>query len=98
LANGTDAVLFVREITSLDSVNGQSLSKTNSGIAIAPGQCQEEITMLNEDRSNTPELHNNSTEAQKTVHERLNRIANKAAEQAEDTEQRYDEEHGIFTK
>jgi hypothetical protein len=50
------------------------------------------------DRSTTPELQSGSTDAQKAVHERLNRMANKAAEQAEAREQRYDEEHGIFTK
>jgi hypothetical protein len=49
------------------------------------------------DRSTTPE-QNGSTDAQKAVHERLNRMANKAAEQAEAREQRYDQEHGIFTK
>jgi hypothetical protein len=54
--------------------------------------------MLNETDRSTPEPHNDSTEAQKKAHERLNRIANKAAKQAEEEEQRYDEEHGIFTK
>jgi hypothetical protein len=50
------------------------------------------------DRSSAPEPRHSSTESKKAVHERLNRIANKAAEQAEDREHRYDEEHGIFTK
>jgi hypothetical protein len=54
--------------------------------------------MPNETDRSTPELHNDSTEAQKKVHERLKRIANKAADKAEEEEQRYDEEHGIFTK
>ena len=54
--------------------------------------------MLNETDRSTPEPHNDSTEAQKRAHERLNRLANKVAKQGEEEEQRYDEEHGIFTK
>ena len=67
-------------------------------MAIALRQYEEKITMLNETDRSTPELQNDSVEAQKRAHERLNRLANKAAKQGEEEEQRYDEEHGIFTK
>jgi hypothetical protein len=74
------------------------LSRIGSGMAIALRQYEEKITMLNETDRSTPELQNDSVEAQKRAHERLNRLANKAAKQGEEEEQRYDEEHGIFTK
>jgi len=50
------------------------------------------------DGSNTPETQNDSAEARKKLHERLNRIANKTAKQGEEEEERYDEDHSIFTK
>jgi hypothetical protein len=50
------------------------------------------------DGSNTPEPQNDSAEARKKLHERLNRIANKTAKQGEEEEERYDEDHSIFTK
>jgi hypothetical protein len=56
-----------------------------------------ETTMPKETDRTTSELHNDS-ETQKKVNQRLNRLANKAAAQGEDEEQRYDQDHGIFTK
>jgi hypothetical protein len=50
------------------------------------------------DRSDTSKLQPNSTDAQKAVQEKLDRIADKAAKRGEKREQRYDEEHGIFTR
>ena len=37
-------------------------------------------------------------EAQKTVLEKMNRIANKSAKRVSERLQRYDSNHGIFTK
>lgn len=50
------------------------------------------------DRSDKSNLQDNSTDAEKATQEKLNRIADKAAKQGEKREQRFDEEHGIFTK
>lgn len=50
------------------------------------------------DRSAIPELRDDSSDNQKTVEEKLDRIAEKAARRAGNREQRYDGEHGIFTK
>jgi hypothetical protein len=92
-------VLGVDGITRLDSVCRRPLSWISSGIAIALTQYEEKITMPNEaDGSNTPEPQNDSAEARKKLHERLNRIANKTAKQGEEEEERYDEDHSIFTK
>jgi hypothetical protein len=55
--------------------------------------------MLNEpDNSDSPKLEDDSTDAQKALQEKLSRIANKAAKRAGNRQQRYDGEHGIFTK
>ena len=55
--------------------------------------------MLNEpETSDSPKLQDDSTDAQKVLQEKLSRIANKAARRAGNREQRYDGEHGIFTK
>jgi hypothetical protein len=55
--------------------------------------------MLNEtDSSDTPKLQNDSTDVQKPVQEKLSSIANNAAKQARKRQQRYDGEHGIFTR
>jgi hypothetical protein len=50
------------------------------------------------DRTATPELRDDSSDNQKTVQEKLDHIAEKAARRAGNREQRYDGEHGIFTK
>jgi hypothetical protein len=63
------------------------------------GAIKEEIVMPNEaDNSNTPKTQDDNTEFQQSVQEKLSRIAKRAAKRAGTTEQRYDEEHGIFTK
>ena len=56
--------------------------------------------MLNEtDRAaGTPKLQENPTDAQKALQEKLSRIANKSARRLVSRLQRYDGEHGIFTK
>lgn len=56
--------------------------------------------MLNEtDRAaGTPELQEDSTDAQKASQERLSRIANKSVTRMVNRQQRYDGEHGIFIK
>lgn len=55
--------------------------------------------MSNEtDRSDKPNPQDNSADARKAVQEKLDRIADKAAKRGEKREQRYDGEHGIFTK
>jgi hypothetical protein len=50
------------------------------------------------DSPDTPKLQEDSADAQKAVQEKLDRIADKAAKRGEKREQRYDEEHGIFTR
>jgi hypothetical protein len=61
---------------------------------------RREATMLNEtDRAaGTPELQEDSTDAQKASQERLSRIANKSVTRMVNRQQRYDGEHGIFIK
>jgi hypothetical protein len=60
---------------------------------------EEETTMSNEtDRSDKPNLQDNSADEQKAAQEKVDCIADKAAKRGEKREQRYDEEHGIFTK
>lgn len=55
--------------------------------------------MSNEiDNPELPKLEDNSTDAQRAVQEKLQHIAKKAASRAGNRLQRYDEEHGIFTK
>jgi hypothetical protein len=56
--------------------------------------------MLNEtDRAaRTPERQEGSADAQKASQEKLSRIANKSARRVVNRLQRYDGEHGIFTK
>ena len=55
--------------------------------------------MLNESESADPQqVEGDASDAQQTVLENLNRIANKAAKRAGSRQQRYDAEHGIFTK
>lgn len=56
--------------------------------------------MLNEtDRAaGTPELQEDSTDAQKALQEKLSRIANKSVRRMVNRQQRYDGEHGIFIK
>jgi hypothetical protein len=72
----------------------------NSGIAIALRKGQGGITMLNETdtTAGTPQPQDESSDTQKTLQERLNQIANKAAKRVANRVQRYDEEHGLFTK
>ena len=50
------------------------------------------------DSSDKPNLEDNSNDAKKAVQEKLDRIADKAAKRGEKRQQRFDEEHGIFTK
>ena len=62
---------------------------------------KEKHTMLNEtDSSDTtrPEDDLPAVQKKNTTDEKLNRIASKAAKRAGMREQRYDREHGIFTK
>jgi hypothetical protein len=60
---------------------------------------KEEMTMLNSpDNPDTPALEEESTDAQKAVQATLNRIANNAAKRGILRQQRYDAEHGIFTR
>jgi hypothetical protein len=55
--------------------------------------------MLNDtDSPDTPALEDESTDAQKDVREKLNRIANKAAKRGIIRQQSHDAEHGIFTR
>jgi hypothetical protein len=55
--------------------------------------------MLNDtDSPDTPALEDESTDAQKAVQEKLDRIANKAAKRGVLRQQRFDADHGIFTK
>ena len=69
------------------------------GIAIALRKVKVKITMINEiDRLNTQQDQDESTDPEKAVREKLNRIANKASKQAVKRQQRYDGKHGIFTK
>lgn len=51
-----------------------------------------------DDRSDSSDLEDTSTEFQEAVQERLNSIANKAAKRARIREERYDAEHDVFTK
>jgi hypothetical protein len=48
--------------------------------------------------TDTPRLQNDLTSGQQTLQEELDRIANRAAKRAAERQQRYDGEHGIFTK
>ncbi len=50
------------------------------------------------DRSDEPNLQETSNDAKKAVQEKLDLIADKAAKRGEKRQQRFDEEHGIFTK
>jgi hypothetical protein len=71
----------------------------NSGTAIAFYWFKERITMPDEtDRSAIPEPRDDSSDSQKAVQEKLEHIAEKAAKRAGKRQQRYDGEHGIFTK
>jgi hypothetical protein len=55
--------------------------------------------MLNEtDSTNTTKPQGDVPDAEKATVEKVNGIANKAAARARMRQQRYDEEHGIFTK
>lgn len=55
--------------------------------------------MSNEtDSSGKPNLQDNSEDAKKAAQEKVDRIADKAANCGEKRQQRYDQEHGIFTK
>ena len=45
-----------------------------------------------------PQLENEPTDAHEVLREKLRRIANKAAKRAAERQQRYDGDHGIFTK
>lgn len=71
----------------------------NFGMALADGIEKKGVAMTNlDDRSDSPDLEDTSTESQEEVQERLNSIANKAAKRARVSEERYDAEHDIFTK
>lgn len=50
------------------------------------------------DESAIPELRDDSPESQKALQEKLDSIAEKAARRGGNRQQRFDEEHGIFTK
>lgn len=50
------------------------------------------------DGSSIPELRDAPSDTQKVVQEKLDRIAERAATRAGNRQQRYDGEHGIFTK
>jgi hypothetical protein len=50
------------------------------------------------DQSATPEPRDGSSDSQKAVQEKLERVAEKAARRAGKRQQRYDGEHSIFTK
>lgn len=55
--------------------------------------------MSNEtDTLDKPNLQDNSDDGMKVSQEKLDRIAGKAAKRGEKRQQRYDQEHGIFTK
>ena len=55
--------------------------------------------MLNDtDSPDVPALEDESTDAQRAVQEKLNRIANKAAKRGAIRQQGYDAEHGILTR
>jgi hypothetical protein len=55
--------------------------------------------MLNEpDSTNTTAPETDAQDAQRKTAEKLNRIADKAAGRPGITQQRYDRDHGIFTK
>jgi hypothetical protein len=76
-----------------------NFSTAKFGIAIALKLLKEENTMPNE--TNDPEkteLQDRPTSSQEALQEKLNNIANKAAERAANRQKRYDSEHGIFTR
>lgn len=50
------------------------------------------------DNSATPEARDDSSDSQKAVQEKVERVAKKAAIRAGKRQQHYDGEHGIFTK
>lgn len=50
------------------------------------------------DKSVTPEARDDSSDSQKAVQEKVERVAKKAAIRAGKRQQHYDGEHGIFTK
>jgi hypothetical protein len=56
--------------------------------------------MLNEtDRAlGTPTIQEDSTDAEKALQEKLSRIADRSARRVVNRQQRYDGDHGIFTK
>jgi hypothetical protein len=75
------------------------LPTPGSGPSIALNELKETITMPDEtDRPALPETRDDSSDSQKAVQEKLERVAEKAAKRAGKREQRYDGEHGIFTK
>jgi hypothetical protein len=77
-----------------------AFSYANFGMALAFGIVKEKVAMTNkDDRSDTSDQEDrSSTESQEAVQERLDRIANKAAQRARVREERYDAEHDLFTK
>jgi hypothetical protein len=81
------------------SVGRWPFPSTIFGNTIAFRCLKERITMPNKtDSPDTQKLQEDSADAQKAVQEKLDRIADKAAKRGEKREQRYDEEHGIFTR
>jgi hypothetical protein len=56
--------------------------------------------MLNETdgAADATKFQEDSTDAQKALQEKLNRIANNSARRVVNRQQRYDGEHGLFTK
>jgi hypothetical protein len=102
LTDLTHTILFLFstcETTYFDSMRRSMFFQANFGIAIAFSLFKEGSKMANEtDSSDTPKLQDDSTDVQKSVQEKLSRIANKAAKRAAIRQQHYDAEHGIFTR
>ena len=53
---------------------------------------------MNSRTDNTPSQQDDSNPSETTNEKQLDRIADELAERAERTEQRYDQDNGIFTK
>ena len=69
------------------------------GIAIALMLLKEKNTMLNKTtHPKETETQDGPTSSQTALREKLNRIANQAAQRAANRLKRYDRDHGIFTR
>ena len=77
-----------------------ALSYADFGMALAFGIVKKGVAVTNkDDRPDTSDLEDrSSTESKEAVQERLDRIANKAAQRARIREDRYHAEHDLFTK